>query len=170
MSKCHTQVIAKDSCSKWVVLKMRDYLGCNFEWPIPVSQPILVPQQHTLHALLWLACMHCTSLMALFPGHALALTATKRAYASSAAQEFVEGPFSQSNLDPGASMIIPVPGPTGGVVVVGESVIMYVRKKRSGDDQAVKSIRVKATIVKVRLADSIACCGLSAGMHVTGVK
>lgn len=46
-------------------------------------------------------------------------------------------------------MIIPVPGPTGGLVVVGESVIMYVRKKRSADDQAVKSIQVQATIVKV---------------------
>ena len=67
-------------------------------------------------------------------------------------QEFVEGPFSQNNLDPGASMIIPVPGPTGGVIVVGESVIMYVRKKRSSDDQAVKSIQVNATIVKVSLA------------------
>lgn len=61
----------------------------------------------------------------------------------------MEGPFSQNNLDPGASMIIPVPGPTGGLVVVGESVIMYVRKKRSADDQAVKSIQVSATIVKV---------------------
>lgn len=46
-------------------------------------------------------------------------------------------------------MIIPVPGPTGGLVVVGESVIMYVRKKRGADDQAVKSIQVQATIVKV---------------------
>ncbi|KAL3145326.1 hypothetical protein ABBQ38_001586 [Trebouxia sp. C0009 RCD-2024] len=63
-------------------------------------------------------------------------------------KEFVEGPFSQNNLDPGVSMIIPVPGPTGGLVVVGESVIMYVRKKRSADDQAVKSIQVQATIVK----------------------
>ena len=49
-------------------------------------------------------------------------------------------------------MIIPVPGPTGGLIVVGESVIMYVRKKRSSDDQAVKSIQVSATIVKVSLA------------------
>ena len=72
-------------------------------------------------------------------------------------QEFVEGPFSQSNLDPGASMIIPVPGPTGGVVVIGESVIMYVRKKRSPDDQAVKSIQVKATILKVGLQGTLPC-------------
>lgn len=66
-------------------------------------------------------------------------------------QEFVEGPFSQSNLDPGASMLIPVPGPQGGVVVVGESVIAYVRKRRGTDDQAVKSIQINATIVKVSL-------------------
>ncbi|DBA79836.1 TPA: hypothetical protein ACH3X2_007673 [Trebouxia sp. C0005] len=63
-------------------------------------------------------------------------------------KEFVEGPFSQSNLDPGASMLIPVPGPQGGVVVIGESVIAYVRKKRSADDQAVKSIQINATIIK----------------------
>lgn len=67
-------------------------------------------------------------------------------------QEFVEGPFSQNNLDPGASMIIPVPGPTGGLIVVGESVIMYVRAKRSAADQAVKSIQVSTSIVKVSLA------------------
>lgn len=53
-------------------------------------------------------------------------------------------------------MIIPVPGPTGGLIVVGESVIMYVRKKRSSDDQAVKSIQVSATIVKVSLAGQTA--------------
>ena len=62
----------------------------------------------------------------------------------------MEGPFSQSNLDPGASLIIPVPAPQGGVVIVGESVIAYVRKRRSADDQAVKSIQVKSTIIKVR--------------------
>lgn len=64
-------------------------------------------------------------------------------------QEFVDGPFSQNNLDAGASMIIPVPGPTGGLIVVGESVIMYVRAKRSAADQAVKSIQVSTSIVKV---------------------
>lgn len=66
-------------------------------------------------------------------------------------QEFVEGPFSQSNLDPGASVIIAVPGHQGGVVVVGQSVIAYIRKKRSPDDQAVKSIQIHTTLVKVRL-------------------
>lgn len=66
-------------------------------------------------------------------------------------QEFVEGPFSQSNLDPGASMLIPVPGPQGGVVVIGESVIAYVRKKRSADDRAVKSLQIFTTIIKVKL-------------------
>ncbi len=47
-------------------------------------------------------------------------------------------------------MLIPVPGPQGGVVVIGESVIAYVRKKRSADDQAVKSIQINATIIKVQ--------------------
>ena len=64
-------------------------------------------------------------------------------------QEFIEGPFSQSNLDPGANLIIAVPGPQGGVVVLGQSVITYIRKKRSADDQAVKSIQIQATLVKV---------------------
>ncbi len=52
-------------------------------------------------------------------------------------------------------MLIPVPGPQGGVIIVGESVIAYVRKKRSADDQAVKSIQVKATIVKVSPARAL---------------
>lgn len=64
-------------------------------------------------------------------------------------QEFQDGPFSQSNLDPGASLIIAVPGPQGGAVVIGQSVIAYIRKKRSPDDQAVKSIQITATLVKV---------------------
>ena len=64
-------------------------------------------------------------------------------------QEFQDGPFSQSNLDPGASLVIAVPGPQGGVVVIGQSVIAYIRKKRSPDDQAVKSIQITATLVKV---------------------
>lgn len=61
----------------------------------------------------------------------------------------MEGPFSQNNLDPGASLIIAVPGPQGGVIVVGQSTIAYIRKKRSADDQAIKSIQIQATLVKV---------------------
>lgn len=47
-------------------------------------------------------------------------------------------------------MLIPVPGPQGGVVIIGESVIAYVRKKRNADDQAVKSIQINAKIIKVQ--------------------
>lgn len=73
----------------------------------------------------------------------------------------MEGPFSQNNLDPGASMIIPVPGPTGGLIVVGESVIMYVRTTRSAADQAVKSIQVSTSIVKVSPAGETAAAVLA---------
>jgi DNA damage-binding protein 1 len=34
------------------------------------------------------------------------------------AQELVEGPWLQQNLDPGAALIIPVPAPLGGAIVV----------------------------------------------------
>jgi Mono-functional DNA-alkylating methyl methanesulfonate N-term len=40
--------------------------------------------------------------------------------------EFAEGPWSQSNVEMGASMIIPVPTPLGGVLVIGEETIAYI--------------------------------------------
>uniref|UniRef100_A0A0D9V2C3 DNA damage-binding protein 1 n=1 Tax=Leersia perrieri TaxID=77586 RepID=A0A0D9V2C3_9ORYZ len=39
--------------------------------------------------------------------------------------EFVEGPWSQNNLDNGASLLIPVPAPLGVVIVIGEITIAY---------------------------------------------
>ncbi len=36
-----------------------------------------------------------------------------------------EGPWKHNNLDNGANVIIPVPMPLGGAVVLGESVITY---------------------------------------------
>lgn len=58
------------------------------------------------------------------------------------AQELVEGPWRHSNLDAGASMLIPVPA-TGGAVVVGESVLTFVSAG------CVRSTAIKPTLVKV---------------------
>jgi hypothetical protein len=40
-------------------------------------------------------------------------------------QELHEGPWSQRDLDGGANIIIPIPAPLGGAVVVGENVVAY---------------------------------------------
>jgi hypothetical protein len=40
-------------------------------------------------------------------------------------KDFVDGPWQQPNLDGGASLIIPVPAPLGGAIVVGEQSIVY---------------------------------------------
>ncbi|KAF9588985.1 hypothetical protein IFM89_017664 [Coptis chinensis] len=40
-------------------------------------------------------------------------------------KDFVEGPWSQNNLDNGAGLIIPVPMPLGGVIIIGEETIVY---------------------------------------------
>ena len=61
------------------------------------------------------------------------------------AQELVEGPWRHNNLDAGAAMVIPVPQPLGGVVVVGEAVVTYI-----DGAQPAKSVPLKSTIVRVR--------------------
>ncbi|KAF4398471.1 hypothetical protein G4B88_025450 [Cannabis sativa] len=40
-------------------------------------------------------------------------------------KDFVEGPWSQNNLDNGAAMLIPVPPPFCGVLIIGEETIVY---------------------------------------------
>ncbi|OAY75001.1 DNA damage-binding protein 1a [Ananas comosus] len=40
-------------------------------------------------------------------------------------KDFVEGPWSQNNLDNGAGLLIPVPMPLGGVIIIGEETIVY---------------------------------------------
>ncbi|PIA41691.1 hypothetical protein AQUCO_02200250v1 [Aquilegia coerulea] len=40
-------------------------------------------------------------------------------------KDFVEGPWSQNNLDNGAGLVIPVPRPLGGVIIIGEETIVY---------------------------------------------
>lgn len=60
-------------------------------------------------------------------------------------QELIEGPWRHNNLDAGAAMVIPVPLPLGGVVVVGEAVVTYI-----DGAQPAKSVPLKSTIVRVR--------------------
>lgn len=40
-------------------------------------------------------------------------------------KDFVEGPWSQNNLDNGADLLIPVPPPFCGVLIIGEETIVY---------------------------------------------
>ncbi|XP_077229211.1 DNA damage-binding protein 1 [Tasmannia lanceolata] len=40
-------------------------------------------------------------------------------------KDFTEGPWSQNNLDNGAGLLIPVPMPLGGVIIIGEATIVY---------------------------------------------
>ena len=40
-------------------------------------------------------------------------------------KDIVDGPWQQANLDIGASLIIPIAAPVGGVIVVGEQSVVY---------------------------------------------
>ncbi|OWZ04928.1 DNA damage-binding protein [Phytophthora megakarya] len=40
-------------------------------------------------------------------------------------KDFAEGPWSQSNVESGASLLIPVPAPTGGVLIISNQTIVY---------------------------------------------
>lgn len=52
-------------------------------------------------------------------------------------KDFVEGPWSQNNLDNGADLLIPVPPPCCGVLIIGEETIVYCSAT------AVKAIPIK---------------------------
>ena len=69
-------------------------------------------------------------------------------------QDFAEGPLAQQNLDAGANMLIPVPAPQGGVIVIGESVIAYF-----AEGQPMKVTPIKQTIIRV-------CISLSCLRHL----
>mmetsp|Transcript_40860 Transcript_40860/g.102893 ORF Transcript_40860/g.102893 Transcript_40860/m.102893 type:complete len:1012 (-) Transcript_40860:694-3729(-) len=59
-------------------------------------------------------------------------------------KEFAEGPWFQYNVEGGASILIPVPEPMCGVLIVGEQSITY----HGGAPGTVKSIQVKSTVIK----------------------
>ncbi|GLT97110.1 hypothetical protein SLE2022_146930 [Rubroshorea leprosula] len=57
-------------------------------------------------------------------------------------KDFVEGPWSQNNLDNGASLLIPVPPPLCGVLIIGEETIVYCSAN------AFKAIPIRPSITK----------------------
>ncbi|MBA0799379.1 hypothetical protein Gohar_009900, partial [Gossypium harknessii] len=57
-------------------------------------------------------------------------------------KDFVEGPWSQNNLDNGADLLIPVPPPLCGVLIVGEETIVYCSAN------AFKAIPIRPSITK----------------------
>ena len=48
-------------------------------------------------------------------------------------KDFAEGPWSQNDVEGGSSLIVPVPAPLGGAILIGEAVIVYLNKKDGGD-------------------------------------
>ncbi|CAM8886889.1 unnamed protein product [Rhodiola kirilowii] len=57
-------------------------------------------------------------------------------------KDFVEGPWAQNNLDNGAEILIPVPSPLGGVLIIGEEIIVYCNGSNF------KAISIKPSITK----------------------
>ncbi|XP_022727310.1 DNA damage-binding protein 1a isoform X2 [Durio zibethinus] len=57
-------------------------------------------------------------------------------------KDFVEGPWSQNNLDNGADLLIPVPLPLCGVLIIGEETIVYCSAN------AFKAIPIRPSITK----------------------
>uniref|UniRef100_A0ACD5TYR9 Uncharacterized protein n=1 Tax=Avena sativa TaxID=4498 RepID=A0ACD5TYR9_AVESA len=58
-------------------------------------------------------------------------------------KNFFEGPWSQNNLDKGASLLIPVPAPPGGVIIIGEQTIVYCNA-----NSTFKAIPIKQSIIR----------------------
>lgn len=57
-------------------------------------------------------------------------------------KDFVEGPWTQNNLDNGADLLIPVPPPLCGVLIIGEETIVYCSAN------AFKAIPIRPSITK----------------------
>lgn len=57
-------------------------------------------------------------------------------------KDFIEGPWAQNNLDNGASLLIPVPAPLCGVLIIGEETIVYCSAN------AFKAIPTRSSITK----------------------
>lgn len=55
----------------------------------------------------------------------------------------VEGQFAQQNVEPAANLLIAVPKPLGGALVVGEQTITYLNPK-----QAPRAISMSTTVMK----------------------
>ena len=55
-------------------------------------------------------------------------------------KEFLSSPWAMNDLDRGSSIIIPVPAPLGGVVVLGEQTIVYLNKTDADPEIRIKPI------------------------------
>lgn len=72
----------------------------------------------------------------------------------------MDGPWQQYNLDAGASMIIPVPEPLGGALVVGESVITYITAgKLLTTPIQQTTVRVRSILMRVSTHPSVSIVG-----------
>ena len=69
-------------------------------------------------------------------------------------QDFEEGPWKHNNLDNGANMIIPVPKPLGGAIVLGEAVITYFNKNQ------LKTVSLPQNVITVQSHPSLTLIGL----------
>jgi DNA damage-binding protein 1 len=67
-------------------------------------------------------------------------------------KDFVEGPWSQNNLDNGAGLLIPVPAPLGGVIIIGEETIVYCNA-----NSTFKAIPIKQVILLLAFAVFLLC-------------
>ncbi|VVB12240.1 unnamed protein product [Arabis nemorensis] len=65
-----------------------------------------------------------------------------KTYEVSLKEDFVKGPWSQNNLDYGADLLIPVPQPLCGVLIIGEETIVYCSAN------AFKAIQIRPCITK----------------------
>lgn len=77
-------------------------------------------------------------------------------------KDTVPGPWSQSNVEYGASLLIPVPAPIGGVLVVGASSITYIGQSTagsaSGDSTTASSqMHIQAVEIAPTLISSSVC-------------
>jgi DNA damage-binding protein 1 len=61
-------------------------------------------------------------------------------------KDFVEGPWSQNNLDNGAGLLIPVPAPLGGVIIIGEETIVYCNANATFKAIPIKQVSVSLSI------------------------
>lgn len=137
------------------------FLGLDSQKPLYELAMQVPPQNPGCFLLRCLICsnLHHLSSPLLNPAHCL-----PPPHCLTPHQDLEEGPLAHQNLDAGASMIIPVPAPLGGAIVVGESVVTYFS---TTSPQYQRSAALKQTIVRVSGKDGgggargVRDCGLA---------
>ena len=71
-------------------------------------------------------------------------------------KDTTDGPWQQANLDIGASLIIPIAAPTGGVIVVGEQSVVYL-DGASRQRGCVSSVFAFSLVSAARVASQARC-------------